>query len=174
MCSQCSPLFCRFAKFGTGEGLLLYRMDARYRRRAPMVRDASEAFGAKNRLLRYGREIRCKKQAFLVRDRSLGAKKGFLGYAMRFQGPPVHENPLLPHRTHLQCAERPPATSNALSEALKTASARRRANIKRGRILRHCQGIHPLLDICMSLRYGQSDRKGDYHHEQQHADPDGR
>ena len=69
MCSQCSPLFCRFAKFGTGEGLLLYRMDARYRRRAPMVRDAfSKALGAKNRLLRYGRGIRCKKQPSLVRD----------------------------------------------------------------------------------------------------------
>ena len=25
-----------------------------------------------------------------------------------FSGAPVHENPLLPHRTHLQCAERPP------------------------------------------------------------------
>ena len=24
-----------------------------------------------------------------------------------------------------------------------------------------------------SLRYGQSDRKGNYHQEQQHADPDG-
>ena len=46
--------------FGTGEGLLVYGMDARYRRGAPGVRDAfSEALGAKNRLLRYRREIRC-------------------------------------------------------------------------------------------------------------------
>ena len=47
--------FLAFAKFGTGEGLLVYRMDARYRRSPPGVRDAfSEALGAKNRLLLYG------------------------------------------------------------------------------------------------------------------------
>ena len=55
--------------FGTGEGLLGYGMDARYRRGAPGVRDAfSEALGVKNRLLRYGRDIRYQKPPPTVRD----------------------------------------------------------------------------------------------------------
>ncbi len=63
-----SPLFWQFEKFGAGkvfllfadvafgtvEDLLVYGMDARYRRGAPGVRGAF-------------RGIRCKKQAFLVR-----------------------------------------------------------------------------------------------------------
>ena len=64
-----SPLFWQFEKFGagkvfllfadvafcTGEGLLVYGMDARYRRGVPGVRDAfSEAFGVKNRRFWYG------------------------------------------------------------------------------------------------------------------------
>ena len=62
--------FCKFkrlvvwtkGKFGTGEGLLGYGMDARYRRGAPGVRDAfSKALGAKNRRFRYGRDIRYQK-----------------------------------------------------------------------------------------------------------------
>ena len=69
--------FWRFAKFGTEEGLLVYRMDARYRRGAPGVRDAfSEALGAKNKLLVYGKEIRCKKQASGVRDAFSEANMG--------------------------------------------------------------------------------------------------
>ena len=72
-------LFLAFAKFGTGEGLLVYRMDARYRRRPPGVRGASsKALGAKNRLLVYRREIRCEKQASPVRDASSKARNCFL------------------------------------------------------------------------------------------------
>ena len=77
-----SPLFWQFEKFGagkvfllfadvafgTGEGLLVYGMDARYYRVAPGVRDAfSEALGVKNRLLRYGRDIRYQKPPPAVR-----------------------------------------------------------------------------------------------------------
>ena len=68
----------QFEKFGTGKGLLLYRIDARYRRRAPVVRDVfSEELGAQNRLLRYGRDIRYQKPPPVVRD--------------AFSGPPVHD-----------------------------------------------------------------------------------
>ena len=50
--------------FGTGEGLLWYRICVPCSKRLPGVRDAfSETFGVKNRLLRYGRDIRC--QPFL-------------------------------------------------------------------------------------------------------------
>ena len=62
-------LACTEVTFGTGEGLLGYGMDARYRRGAPGVRDAfSEALGVKNRLLRYGRDIRYQKPPPTVRD----------------------------------------------------------------------------------------------------------
>ena len=54
--------------FGTGEGLLVYGMDARYRRGTPGVLDAfSEALRAQNRLLGYGMEIRCQKPPPTVR-----------------------------------------------------------------------------------------------------------
>ena len=84
----------------------------------------------KNRLLRYGRDIRCQKQPSLVRDASSKARRtapaapNAFSKARRtadstdcgqppvvrdaFSGAPVHENPLLLHRMHLQCAERPP------------------------------------------------------------------
>ena len=53
--------------FGVKNRLLVYRMDARYRRRASGVRDAfSKAFGAKNRLLVYGGDIRYSKRPSLV------------------------------------------------------------------------------------------------------------
>ena len=78
-----SPLFWQFEEFGagnafllfaevafgTGEGLVGYGMDARYRRGAPGVRDAfSKALGAKNRRFRYGRDIRYQKPPPTVRD----------------------------------------------------------------------------------------------------------
>ena len=81
---QWPSLFWQFEKFGagkvfllfadvafcTGEGLLVYGMDARYRRGAPGVRDAfSEAFGVKNRRFRYGMDIRYQKPPPTVRDR---------------------------------------------------------------------------------------------------------
>ena len=49
----------------------------------------------------YGTEYACR------------AQKGFLGYATHFQRPAEQSTPqtvdsLLPHRTHLQCAKRPP------------------------------------------------------------------
>ena len=54
--------------FGTGEGLLWYRICVPCSKRPPPVRDAfSVALGAQNRLLRYGRDIRCQKQASVVR-----------------------------------------------------------------------------------------------------------
>ena len=91
--------------FGTGEGHLWYGICVPCSKRLPGVRDAfSEAFGVKNRRFRYGRDIRCQKQPSLVRDASSKAHRAadstdcghLLGYAMRFQEPPVHENPLLP------------------------------------------------------------------------------
>ena len=69
--SCAGKVFLLFAEvaFGTGEGFLVYGMDARYRRGAPGVRDAfSKALGAKNRLLRDGRDIRYQKPPPTVRD----------------------------------------------------------------------------------------------------------
>ena len=61
--------FLAFAEFGTGEGLLVYGMDALYRRGAPGVRDAFlKALGAKNRRFRYGRDIRYQKPPPTVRN----------------------------------------------------------------------------------------------------------
>ena len=72
--------------FGTGEGLLGYGICVPCSKRLPGVRDAfSEAFGVKNRRFRYGRDIRCAEQPT-----------------------PQTVGSLLPHRTHLQCAKRPP------------------------------------------------------------------
>ena len=60
-------------------------------------------FGAKNSLLWYATHLqRPSEQPTPQTVNSL------LWYAMRFQGSPVHENPLLPHRTHLQCAKQTP------------------------------------------------------------------
>ena len=86
--------------FGTGEGYLWYGTCVPCSKRLPGVRDAfSEAFGAQNRLLRYGRDIRCQKQVPVVRDASSKARRTADSTDC---GQP------LPHRTHLQCAERPP------------------------------------------------------------------
>ncbi len=82
--------------FGTRKRLLRYGICVPCSKRLPGVRDAfSEAFGVKNRLLRYGRDIRCQKQPSLVRDASSKARR-------------TADSSLLPHRTHLQCAKRPP------------------------------------------------------------------
>ena len=86
--------------FGTGEGLLGYGICVPCSKRLPGVRDAfSEAFGVKNRRFRYGRDIRCQKQPSLVRDASSKARR---------TADPQTVDSLLPHQTHLQCAERPP------------------------------------------------------------------
>ena len=59
--------------FGTGEGLLWYRICVPCSKRLPGVRDAfSKALGAQNRLLRYGRDIRCQKPPPTVRNESTG------------------------------------------------------------------------------------------------------
>ncbi len=54
---------------------------------------------AQNRLLRYGRDIRCQKQPPLVRDASSKARR--TADSTDCGQPPAH-------RTHLQCAKRPP------------------------------------------------------------------
>ena len=103
--------------FGTGEGLLWYGICVPCSKRLPVVRDASsEALGAQNRLLRYGRDIRCQKQASLVRDASSKARRTAdstdCGQPPRvrdaFSEACRAKSSLLPHRTHLQCAKRPP------------------------------------------------------------------
>ena len=59
--------------FGTGEGLLWYRICVPCSKRLPPVRDASsETFGVKNRLLRYRRDIRYRKPPPLVRNEATG------------------------------------------------------------------------------------------------------
>ena len=103
--------------FGTGEGYLWYGICVPCSKRLPVVRDASsEAFGVKNRLLRYGRDIRCTKQAPVVRDASSKARR--TADSTDCGQPPAApdafseacraKSSLLPHRTHLQCAKRPP------------------------------------------------------------------
>ena len=63
--------FWQFEKFGTGEGLLWYRICARCKKQASVVRDAfSEALGAQNRLLWYRRDIRYRKPPPTVRGAS--------------------------------------------------------------------------------------------------------
>ena len=114
MYSQCSPLFCRFAKFGTGEGPLVYGIDIRCEKRAPGVREAfSKALGAKNRLLRYRMEIRCKKRPSGVPDASSKARSS-----------------LLPHRTHLRKHETASCHTGRIFSA-RNAPARRCEGIKR-------------------------------------------
>ena len=103
--------------FGTGEGHLWYGICVPCSKRLPGVRDASsEAFGVKNRLLRYGRDIRCQKQPSLVRDASSKAHRTAdstecgqpPGVRNAFSEACRAKSSLLPHRTHLQCAKRPP------------------------------------------------------------------
>ena len=86
--------------FGTGNALLRYGIDTRCSKQPPVVRDAfSEALGVKNRLFWYGRDIRCQKQPPLVRDASSEARR--TADSTDYGQPPAH-------RTHLQCAKRPP------------------------------------------------------------------
>ncbi len=59
----------------------------------------SEELGAQNRLFRYGRDIRCQKQAPVVRGASSKARR--TADSTDCGQPPAH-------RTHLQCAKRPP------------------------------------------------------------------
>ena len=92
--------FLAFAKLGTRKGLLRYGIDTRCAKQPPVVRDAfSEAFGVKNRLS--------------GTEGIFGAKNSLLWYATHLQRPAEQPTPQtvdspLPHRTHLQCAKRPP------------------------------------------------------------------
>ncbi len=73
---RCGGNLPQWLAFGTGEGLLWYRICVPCSKRLPVVRDAfSGAFGVKNRLLLYGRDIRCTKQASVVRDASSRANR---------------------------------------------------------------------------------------------------
>ena len=120
---------------GVKNRLFRYGRDTRCQKQAPGVRDAfSEAFGVKNRLFRYRRDIRCAKQPSLVRDASSKARRTPTPQTVDspcrtgriFRGVPCQKQHL-PHRTHLQCAKRPPlslfapaAPSLAPSTALGT------------------------------------------------------
>ncbi len=104
-------------EFGTRNALLRYGIDTRCSKQPPVVRDAfSEALGVKNRLFWYGRDIRCTKTPFcgtrrifkgpqnsrLHRLWTASCRTGRISEACRAK------SSLLPHRTHLQCAKRPP------------------------------------------------------------------
>ena len=128
-CGSRLPLCVR--GLGTRNRLLRYRICVPCSKRLPGVRDAfSEAFGVKNRLLRYGRDIRYRKRPSLVRDASSKARRTSPATSNTFSKarrtadstdcgqPPVvrdafseacrAKSSLLPHRTQLQCAKRPP------------------------------------------------------------------
>ena len=65
------------------------------------------AFGTGEGLLRYGICVPCSKRLPVVRDafsEALGAKNRLLRYGRDIRCQKQH----LPHRTHLQCAKRPP------------------------------------------------------------------
>ena len=107
----------QFEKFGTGNSLLRYGIRIRCSKRLPGVRDAfSEAFGVKNRLFRYGRDIRYRKRPSGVPNASSKARR--TADSTDCGQPPAApdasseacraKSSLLPHRTHLQCAKRPP------------------------------------------------------------------
>ena len=116
----------------TKNRLLRYGRDIRCQKRLPVVRDVfSEAFGVKNRLLRYGTDIRYRKRPPMVRDASSEA------FGVK--------NRLLRYGRDIRCAKQPSLVRDAFSEARRTApaapdassvretaSARRRANMKRG------------------------------------------
>ena len=112
-------LWCTEYAFGAKSGLLVYaRRFQRHSVQKTGIYGTEGKFGAKKRLLVYGGDIRYRREPPGATDAASKAQNSLLGYATRFQGPPVHENPLLLHRTQLQ--------------KRKTGSARRRANIKRG------------------------------------------
>ena len=117
-----------FAKLRCGGNLPLSGI--RYRRGPPMVRNMHAVLKKASWGTRRIGSIRCKKQAFPVRKRysvhdpppfsarkafseELGAQNSLLWYATHFQRPAEQPTPqtvdsLLPLRTHLQCAKRPP------------------------------------------------------------------
>ena len=133
--------------FGTGVLGVLWWLGSwvvgiRYRKQAFTVRNMravlKKASWGTRRI--FG-SIRCKKQASTVQKRYSVHENPLFLHGRRFHGPPVHESPLLPHRTHLQCAKRPrslcslrrppsPAPSTALGT--RNGPARRRADIKKG------------------------------------------
>ena len=91
------------------------------------------------------RSIRCAKTGFYGTEEIFGAKKGFLWYATHFQKHSVRKNRLLRYGRDIRCAKQPSLVRDAFSEARRTApaapdassvretaSARRRANMKRG------------------------------------------
>lgn len=79
----------------------------------------------------YGTEYACR------------AQKGFLGYATHFQRPAEQPTPqtvdsLLPHRTHLQCAKRPPLSLFApAAPSLAPSTALGARNDPRSDVSRH-------------------------------------
>ena len=88
-------------KFGTGKGLLWYRICVPCPKRLPEVRDAfSETLGVKNRLFWYGRDIRYRKRPPMVRGASSAriTKKG-----CRKTAPPqsIHPTIFPQHPIHL-------------------------------------------------------------------------
>ena len=133
--------------FGTGEGLLWYGICVPCSKRPPPVRDAfSEAFGVKNRLLRYGRDVRCQKQPSVVRDASSEARR--TADSTDCGQPSVVRDAfseacratssLLPHRTHLQCAKRPPRSLFApAAPSLAPSTALGTRNGPRSEVSRH-------------------------------------
>ena len=113
----------------------------------PGVRDAfSEAFGVKNRLLRYGRDIRYRKRPPTVRDASSKARRTADSTDCG-QPPMVRDafseacratSSLLPHRTHLQCAKRPPRSLFApAAPSLAPSTALGARNDPRSDVSRH-------------------------------------
>ena len=133
--------------FGTGEGLLWYGICVPCSKRLPGVRDAfSGAFGVKNRLLLYGRDIRCQKQASLVRDEFSKARRTadstdcvqLPGERDAFSEACRAKSSLLPHRTHLQCAKRPPRSLFApAAPSLAPSTALGTRNGPRSEVSRH-------------------------------------
>ena len=164
--SPADPFPTPSKELGTGNALLWYGRDTRCAKRLPMVRDAfSEALGAKNRLLRYGTDIRYRKRPPMVRDafsEAFGVK-----------------NRLLRYGTDIRCKKQAPMVRDAFSEAL---GAQKGFLWYATHFQKHSVPKTPSYGtrrvfyqdfFVFSLRYGQSDRKGNYHQEQQHADPDG-
>ncbi len=113
----------------------------RYRKRPPMVRDRhsvrkTASYGTR----RIFRSTRCAKTGFYGTEEIFGVKNSLLWYATHLQRPAEQPTPqtvdsLLWHAMRFQgprCMKPPPAAPDA-SSVRGTVSARRRANIKRGR-----------------------------------------
>ena len=154
--------------FGTGNGPLRYGINTRCSKRPPVVRDAfSEAFGAQNRLLRYGRDIRCQKQPPPVRDASSKARR--TADSTDCGQPPAtldaFQRRAVPkaapaHRTHLQCAKRPPLSlfaPAAPSLAPSTALGTRNGLLRYGIRIR-CSKRLPMVRDASSEAFGVKNR----------------